>query len=106
VSGTLPLTDLPGFVIWKDTAELSLARCHLDVTAGGKVKLRLNSPAGLTLWLNGNPIDAKEEIVIDVQPGLQTLTVAIDRTLRKDGLRCWVEDITDSPARVSVVGGK
>jgi putative heme-binding domain-containing protein len=106
VAGDLPLEELPSFTIFNDTAPLSVVRCQLDVTAGGKVRLRLNSTAGLTIWLAGAPLEPKEELAIDVRPGQHTLTFAIDRSARKDALRCALEDIPGSPARVSVVGGK
>jgi len=106
VAGDLPLEELPRFTIFNDTAPLSVVRCQLDVTAGGKLKLRLNSAAGLTIWLAGTPLEPKEELAIEVQPGQQTLTFAIDRSARKEASRCAIEDIPSSPARVSVVGGK
>jgi hypothetical protein len=106
VSGTLPLAELPAFEIFKDTGRLSVIRCHLDVTAGGKVKVCLNSVAGVTVWLAGNPIEPKQEMTVEVQPGLHTLTIAIDRGQTKESVRCLIDDVPESPARVSVVGGK
>ena len=106
VSGSLPLEEVPAMRIWKDTPPLSVVRCQLDVTTGGKAKLRFGSAKGLTLWFDGNPVDAKEDVVLDLPTGLHTLTVAVDREQRKEALHVELEDVAGSPARVRVVGGK
>jgi putative heme-binding domain-containing protein len=106
VSGSFPLDDLPKTRIWNGTPFLSVVRCQLDVTTPGKAKLRFNSAQDLTLWLDGNPVDAKEDVVLDLTTGLHTLTVAIDRDKRKEALRVELEDVAGSPARVRIMGGK
>jgi len=106
VSGELPLDAIPSLVVWRDTAPLAVVRCQLDVTAAGKVKLKFNSVAGITLMLGPTPIDARQETVLELQPGVQTLLLAVDLTKRKEPLRCELEDVPDSPARASVLGGK
>ena len=106
VSGELPLDAAPSMTVWKDTAPLAVVRCQLDVTTGGKVKLKLNSVAGVTLLVGPEPVDAREETTLDLKPGTQTLLFAIDLSKRKEPLRCELEDVANSPARVSVIGGK
>ncbi len=106
VSGELPLADLPKFVIWNNTAELSVVRFHLDVTTAGKAMLRFNSVAGLSLYLGGTPVEPKAETVLDLPTGLQTVTVVFDRSQRSDGVRVELDDVPGSLARVAVVGGK
>lgn len=106
VSGELPLAEVPRFVVWNDTGAQSVVRCQLDVSAGGPVKLLLNSPDGVSLFVGGSPAEAKAETVVDLKPGPQVLTLVIDRTKRSAGLRVEVEDAPGSPARVTVVGGK
>jgi hypothetical protein len=106
VSGALPLDELPRFRIWQDNPLMSVVRCQLDVSTGGPARLRFGSATGLTLWLDGTPVDAKEQIVLDLTPGLHTLTVAIDREQRKEPLRCELEDVAGSAAQVRIVGGK
>ena len=44
--------------------------------------------------------------ILDLPPGVHTLTFALDVDRRKDGLRCELDDVPGSPARVRVVGGK
>ncbi|MBY0514173.1 MAG: c-type cytochrome, partial [Gemmataceae bacterium] len=106
VSGDLPLAELPKLVVWNDTAPVSVVRFQLDATTPGAAKVRFNSTAGLTLYLGATPVDVKPETVLDLKPGVQTLTVVIDRSERTDDLRVELDDVPNSPARVSVVGGK
>jgi putative heme-binding domain-containing protein len=106
VSGALPLGELPKAAVWNDTAPQTVVRFRLDATAGGPVRLRFNSPAGLTLFAGTAAVESKAEVVIEVKPGTQFVTAVIDRGKRGDDLRCEVEDVPGSAARVSVVGGK
>ncbi|MFM8273419.1 MAG: PVC-type heme-binding CxxCH protein [Gemmata sp.] len=106
VSGDLPLADLPKFTVWNDTAPQSVVRFQLDVTAAGAAKLKVNSAAGLTLYVGGAPVEVKPETVLDLKAGVQTVTVLIDRSKRTEDVRVELEDVENSPARVGVVGGK
>ncbi|MDB5312555.1 MAG: sorbosone dehydrogenase [Gemmataceae bacterium] len=106
VSGDLLLADLPKLVIWNDTAPLAVVRFQLDVTAGGPAKLKFNSPVGLTLYAGAAPVEVKAETVIDLKPGVQTLSLVVDRSKRTEDVRVELDDVPGSPARVSVVGGK
>jgi putative heme-binding domain-containing protein len=106
VAGDVPLAELPKFAIWNDTAELSVLRFNLDVTTAGPAKLRFNSVAGLSLYLNATPVEPKAETVLNLPAGVQTLTVVLDRSKRSDDVRVELADVPNSPARVTVVGGK
>jgi putative heme-binding domain-containing protein len=106
VSGTLPPDGLPRFTFQHPPATLSFIRCQLDVTRGGKVKMLLNSPAGLTLWLDGTPVEAKGQAVLDVTPGLHALTFALDCGRRHEPLRCELDEAPQSPALARIVSGK
>lgn len=105
-TGDLPLAELPKLVVWNDTAPLSAVRFHLDVTAAGKVKLKLNDAAGVSVYAGGQPVETVAETVLDVKPGVQPVTLVIDRTKRSADLRVELEDVPGSPARAAVVGGK
>jgi putative heme-binding domain-containing protein len=111
VSGTLPLEALQSFSIFKDAGTFSVVQCRLDVSTGGQVKLgqvklRLASTTGVSAYVNGQPLKTKEEMIVDVIPGFSDVTIIIDREKCKEGIYLVVEDIPDSPARVSIVGGK
>jgi putative heme-binding domain-containing protein len=110
VAGVLPPGDLPVLQVYvpsqADKTPVGFARCQLEATTPGKVKLRLNSAEGLTVWLDQAPVDVKAEMVLDLTAGKHTLTFAVDLGRRHDGLRCELDDVPGSPARAQVVGGK
>jgi putative heme-binding domain-containing protein len=101
VSGSLPATELP-----TPTTGQALVRCQLDVSTGGKVKLKLNSTAGVKLWIDQAATEAKTELEPDLTTGLHTLTFLVDPAKLREGLRVEIDDVAGSPARVQVVGGK
>jgi len=70
------------------------------------VKLLLNSPAGLKLWVDAAPAEVAREIVLDLKTGLHTLTFAVDTGKWREPLRVEAGEVSGSPAQVRVVGGK
>jgi hypothetical protein len=106
VSGMLPLDAVPRFQRGKERPAHGFVRCQLETTTGGKVQMSLSSTVGLTLWNDGVPDEIKEQMILDLKPGLHTLTFQIDFDQRTDGLRCELEDVAQSTARVQIVGGK
>jgi putative heme-binding domain-containing protein len=105
VSGVLPLGDLPSFRM-NDLGSNVFIRCQLDASTGGKIKLLLNSPKGVRLWLDTVPVEARAEIVLDLPAGVHALAFAVDLAKRSEGLRCELADVPGSKARVRIVGGK
>jgi putative heme-binding domain-containing protein len=110
VAGELPIADVPLFKMGtgaeKQVVLASFVRCQLDVTTAGKAKLLLNSAKGVKGWLDGEPVEAREEMPLDLGPGTHTLTFAVDRGSRTEALRVELDDVPGSPARLRVVGGK
>jgi hypothetical protein len=106
VNGVLPLGVFPHVQMQKDSPAMGFARCQLDVLASGQVKVLLNSTSGLSLWLDGEPVEIHDSCILDLKPGLRTLTFAVDLSQRKDGLRCEFEDVPSSAARIRIVSGK
>jgi putative heme-binding domain-containing protein len=106
VSGDLPLASLPKFSVWANTAEQTVLRFQLDVTTAGTAKLKINSVAGLSLYLGTTPVEPKTETVLDLKTGVQTLTLILDRSKRTEDVRVELDDVANSPARVAIVGGK
>ena len=90
----------------KQVVQAGFVRCQLDATTAGKAKLLLNSAKGVKAWLDGEPVEAREEMLLDLRAGSHTLTFALDRAVRATPLRCELDDVPGSPARVRVVGGK
>jgi putative heme-binding domain-containing protein len=110
VAGTLPLDAIPKIdavaTPTKGVGTMGFVRCQVEATTGGRVKLLLNSAKDVRLWLDSEPVEAKEEMVLEVKTGVHTLTFALDLTQRKDGLRMELDDVAGSPARARVVNGK
>jgi putative heme-binding domain-containing protein len=106
VSGDLPLAEQAKFSVWSNTAEQTVLRFQLDVTTPGTTKLKLNSVAGLSLFVGATPVEAKPEIVLDLKTGVQTITLILDRSKRTEDVRMELDDVPNSPARVTILGGK
>jgi hypothetical protein len=110
VGGDLPLDGLPIFKMPRGTEKqvnlVTFARCQLEATTAGRAKLLLNSSRAIKAWLDGEPLDVKEQLILDLGVGSHTVTFALDRAIRTQALRCELDDVPGSPARVRVVGGK
>ena len=105
VFGDLPLADLQKWRIGKGE-EQAVARFALDCTTAGKVKLKFGDVTGLSLWLDGTPLNADKEMVVDLSAGAHAVTVHVKLDVRKTPLRAELDDVPGSPARVRIVGGK
>ena len=102
VSGALPTADLP-----KNADGLTVVRCSVEVSTPGKVALALDSPEGLTLWVDGRKqLGLSGEIPLDLATGSQALTFVVDPARRPGGLRCELRDVPGSPARAQFLLGK
>ena len=105
VSGDLPADALPTFRVG-DGPLTAVARFQLDVTTAGKVKLRFRDPAGLSVWVNGTPIEPAAAVVVNLPAGVQTVTVAVEAGKRTAPLRAELDEVPGSAARARLVGGK
>jgi putative heme-binding domain-containing protein len=104
VAGLVPLGDVPRLKAGQGA--VGLLRCQLDASTPGPVLLRFNSARGVSLWLDGKLVGAKDVTELTVPAGVHTLTVALDLGARREPLRCELDDKPGSPARVRIVGGK
>lgn len=105
VSGDLPGDAVPTWRLGQGPVT-AVARFQLDVTTAGKAKLRFREPAGLSVWVNGTPVEPATEVVVDLPAGVQTVTVAFEPAERTAPLRAELDEVSGSPARVRIVGGK
>jgi putative heme-binding domain-containing protein len=110
VAGSLPLDAIPasrgvtnGFF---DLPAVGVARGQVDVSTGGAIKLSMGNVEGLTLWVDGARVLAREESILTLEPGVHTVTLAVDRVKRREGLRVTLDEVPGSPARAQVVLGK
>ncbi len=110
VAGELPLGELPSmeqkWMGYVTLPKISVVRCELQILSSGKFALALNSPEGLSLWVDGQPIELANSIELDLSVGRHRLTWAINRNERNDTLRVEVRDVAGSTAQVQVVTGK
>lgn len=106
VSGLLPLDALPPLKPSAETPRFGVVRCQVEVTTPGQVRLRLNSPDALELWVDQAKTDPAGTIDLTLSSGTHTLTFLVDLDQRADGLRCELVDVPGSPARAQIVGGK
>jgi putative heme-binding domain-containing protein len=97
VAGEVPLSEYaigPG-------AQSAVLRCRVNVTAGGKCGLLLNSDQGLRLWLDGHPMPLASIGSLDLATGLHTLDFSVDLSARKSPtLRCELLEASGSTAHV------
>jgi putative heme-binding domain-containing protein len=91
VSGELPLADLPAFALQASTPATSFVRFQVEKTSPEPLKFKLDSTAGLALWIDGKPTPCQQELEIDLPIGPHTLVFALDRT-KADSLR--IESLT------------
>jgi putative heme-binding domain-containing protein len=105
VSGDLPADAVPTWTAGKEVPKTAVVRFQVEATTAGKVKLTLD-PAGLTVWVDGTPVDPAGGLVVDLSQGVHTVTIAVDVGSRSKPLRVELDEVAGSPARARVVGGK
>ena len=102
VSGELPLDEL----VRETGQEVVYVQAELEVKAAGPITLRLNSPAGLHLWLDENPVPVGRQVTLDLEPGRHRLTFRIDTRARKQRpLSAEIRKARSSTAEVRIVAG-
>jgi putative heme-binding domain-containing protein len=100
--GTLPLDEVTRMV---DAPTVAL-RGEVDVTRPGAVTFSFDSAEGLTLWLDGRPIDAADRVSADLDSGRHALIIRVNTEERAaDGIMVEVTRSPDSRADFTVVGG-
>jgi putative heme-binding domain-containing protein len=106
VAGQLPLADLPRLHLGRSAKAVAVARCQLDATAAGLVRLRLGGVQGLSVWLDGKTVRPRKALDLSLGAGAHTLTFVIDLGAGLKELRCEVDEIPGSAGRAHPVGGK
>ena len=112
VSGVLPLADLPALQFGPRAGtsagigRTGFARAQIDVSTPGRVRLVLNSAAGLSIWVDGTTVEPSAALDLDLSAGAHAITFAVNLEARKDGLICTLEDVPGSAAKAQPVVGK
>jgi putative heme-binding domain-containing protein len=106
VSGVLPVDAIPTVSSTGDSRRIGMARCLVEVSAPGEIKLVGDAPSTLDLWIDGKPISFQHEIVLKLDSGVHTLTFALTLERIGAGFRCELADVAGSPAKAQFVVGK
>jgi hypothetical protein len=76
------------------------------VTAAGRIGLRVNSPEGLKLWVDGQPVPMKQEVELELQRGVHGVILQVDRAARGgQPLRVELRDVPGGNGAAQPVGG-
>ncbi|HEX4793851.1 MAG TPA: PVC-type heme-binding CxxCH protein [Humisphaera sp.] len=87
--------------------QIGYGRCELEVTTPGKIRLILGSAAGVTMWIDGKPVQSKNDLTVDMTGGIHALTFAVDFAKRgREGLRLELADAPGSAGQAKPVMGR
>ena len=78
---------------------------EIEVSAAGKIGLRMNDPANIQVFIAGRELPAAAEMQADVPAGRVRVTLLFDTTVRKAPVKVQVFDVPGSPAKTKAVGG-
>jgi putative heme-binding domain-containing protein len=104
VSGDLPLEEPRSIAAGPVVYLLG----EIELSAAGRLALRLDSAEGVALWLNSRPVAFEgDRAAIDAAEGLQRLVFRVDTAARKaQTLRVEVSKPPGSEAQFTVIGGR
>ncbi len=101
VAGVLPLDELvavAGTVLYLEA--------DVQVTEPGNVDIKVDSPAGISLWVDGQPRAIDSSTLGELTAGEHQLVFRVDTSVRKPAeLRVELARPQKSPASFTVVGG-
>ncbi|MFP6610683.1 MAG: PVC-type heme-binding CxxCH protein [Pirellulales bacterium] len=103
VSGNVPLAGVPVLTIPARKLKTSILRFRLEVTSPGKVQLNSDSIAAAGIWVDGSSLEPRPAMQIDLEQGVHTVTVAVDRNKSNGRLQVELVEVTDSPAGVQLL---
>lgn len=94
VDGNLPIDEIPGVRVRNRVAPgdrgVAFVRFPFATEQAGAVQFRLNSSAGLQIWLDGLPVEAAQTVSGNVDAGSHWMTFAVDPLERREPLRVEV----------------
>jgi hypothetical protein len=105
VGGTLPLDSVPTRVV-AGRGTFGIARFEVDVTGSGTFGLDFVDATGCLVWIDGKPVPAAPKLQVASGGGRHEVTIVVDTSKRKTGLRATVFDVDGSSAQAQVIGGK
>ena len=105
VSGALPMSDLP-VQARESLPPRRWARFDLDVSTGGVVRLGLDHPEGLEVWVDGRRVEPAGTIDVELEAGRHVVKVAAEPDRAEPTLAVELLDAPGSPARTRPVLGR
>jgi putative heme-binding domain-containing protein len=104
VAGSLPLDELASAA----TNNVLYLKGEINVTAGGAVRVRLDSAPGACFWVDDQPADSgAREMAVTLTPGSHLITVRVDTKARRSReIKVEVDKPPGSAAEFTVVGGR
>jgi putative heme-binding domain-containing protein len=111
VSGILPVESFsaadPPAEAKSAPSDVAFVQSQIETTTPGAIQFLLNSPAGLSLWIDGKRIEVTKAVQSDLDRGIHTLTFQVNLKKRGyEGLKVEVGEVEGSAGRALVVSGK
>lgn len=106
VSGELPTGALPTIKTQGNQPDIAAVQFELVVSTPGEVVLGFDTPTGLTMWIDGQPVAAEERVSLELDRGRHVVTLVVDVQQRTAPIACTLLPNPESPARVQLGGGK
>ncbi len=110
VKGQLPLAEVPHmhtrYGLKPTDLGASFLRTNIDVVQAGKAKLVIEPTTGVSVWIDQTPYDPATAPTIDWTPGVQKITLALDRDTTTAPVSLRVEAAAEKGAIIKLVGGK
>jgi hypothetical protein len=103
---TLVSGDLPADAMAADGQTVAFARAEIEVTAPGRVGLRVGDVKGLSMWVDDAPVEPRPDVEVELTRGVHAVTFKIDLGTRGDALRLEIRDLAHSAAAARPVGGR
>jgi putative heme-binding domain-containing protein len=112
VAGELPLLEQPLLPFkgpfQKNPEGLAIVRFEFDISTAGEIDLAMSLTDGVTMWLDGDPIEPQSTRRLNPKTGRHQVTLAVNTTKVKDtkAIIIHLNDVPGSTAQVQLVSGK
>jgi putative heme-binding domain-containing protein len=112
VAGELPILEQPQLPFkgpFQKTPEgLAIVRFEFDISTAGEIDLTMSLTDGVTMWLDGDPLEPQATRRLNPKVGRHQVTLAINTTRLGDlkTISIHLEDVAGSSAQVQLVSGK
>ena len=106
VAGDLPLDDVPRFQYRAAGPAYKIIRAEFTAQGAGIARVRFDSAAGQSVWLDERPLESATEMAFEVEPGPRRLTIAIEADADRSILRLEPLEGPEPAVEIRFLGGK